>query len=334
MDSRIFGDISFKDAGNILLSAESIVIASHEGPEADAIGSSLALGLILESFGKNVWIYNKDGLESAKYLPGYEKIKRTLPNFIPDIFCVVDCATLGRIGEEGAKFAVRTTIMDIDHHSSSQPFGTYNLIVPDAPACGIVIYKIIESMGWEMNKDIATNLYAAIAKDTMCFLLHTVDKETLTIASKLVEQGAETFRVMKTLKYSTERKFKLLSTFLSRVKTIDGIAVSYLLKEDYEKSSATKDDSEDFIDMLRSLDGVKGAIFLREDKKNLYKVSMRSDPQIDVGSIALKFGGGGHKNAAGFNIEGTPEEIIPKVLDEILKQQKATEPLTKTEEMG
>lgn len=79
MYEEIHGDISLKDAGNILLSADSIIIASHEGPEADAIGSSLALGLTLESLGKNVWIYNKDGLESAKYLPGYEKIKNKLP---------------------------------------------------------------------------------------------------------------------------------------------------------------------------------------------------------------------------------------------------------------
>ncbi|MCS7213612.1 MAG: bifunctional oligoribonuclease/PAP phosphatase NrnA [Candidatus Calescibacterium sp.] len=321
-DDKKNGRVDFEEAGRILLSAESVLIASHEGPEADAIGSSLALGLALENLGKKVWIYNKDGLESAKYLPGYEKIRKDLPEFIPDIFCVVDCATLDRIGKKGAELAVRTTILNIDHHKSSELFGTFNLIIPDAPACGIIIYELLEKNGWKITKDIATNIYAAIAKDTMCFLLHTVDSKTLNIASKLVEYGAEVYRVMKSIRYSTERKFKLLSTFLSRIKIINGIATSYLYKEDYEKVSATKDDSEDFIDLIRSIDNVKGAIFVREDEKGLFKVSMRSDPHIDVGIIAREYGGGGHKNAAGFNTRIHPEEIIQKVVSQILDQEK------------
>lgn len=314
----------YREIGEILLAADSIVIASHEGPEADAIGSSLALALVLENFNKKIWVYNKDDIGGCKYLPGSEKVKNYLPSFTPDVFCAIDCATIDRLGEKAKDFALRSTTVNIDHHGNGEPFGDYNLVIPTAPACGEILYELFEEMGWRITEDVATNLYAAIAKDTMCFLLHTVNIKTLHVASKLIEYGADTFRVMKAIRYSTERKFKLLSIFLSRLSIVDGVASSYLLREDFERFSATKEDSEDFIDFIRTLEGTKGAIFIREDKNGVFKVSMRSDPQIDVGTIARKYGGGGHKNAAGFNMVGTPEEIIKKVTEEILAQERAS----------
>ncbi len=305
-----------------LLSAESVVIASHEGPEPDAIGSSLALSIALERLGKKVWVYNKDGLECAKFLPGYEKLMNELPNFIPDIFCVVDCATLGRIGEEGEKFAVRTTIVNIDHHIKGEKFGTFNFIDPTAPACGVLIYEVIKSMGVDITPDIATNIYAAIAKDTMCFLLPTVDARTVKIAAELVEKGADLTKVMKTLKYTTLRKYRLLSEFLSRVKIEDGIAMSYLYKDDYVKFGAKDEDSDEFVDMIRNIEGVKAAIFIREKDGGVLKVSLRSEKHIDISEIARKYGGGGHRNAAGFNIKGNTDEIFQKIKEEILEAEK------------
>ena len=309
---------------NVLMSAESIVIASHEGPEPDAIGSSVGLGLALESVGKRVWIYNKDKLESAKFLPGYSKVKNHLPDFIPDIFCVVDCANLDRIGKVGKEFAVRTTIVNIDHHLGGDRFGTFNYVDPTAPACGVLVYEVIREMSINITPDIATNLYAAIAKDTMGFLLPTVTPRAMRVAADLVEKGADIYKVMRTLKYTPFRKYKLLSEFLSRVEVHDGVAMSYLRKEDYNKFGATEEDSDDFVDMIRFIEGVKAAIFVREKKPGLFKVSMRSDPHIDVSEIARKYGGGGHKNAAGFNVEGNVDvkQIMMKVKDEILMQEK------------
>jgi Exopolyphosphatase-related proteins len=308
-----------------LLEADSVVIASHEGPEPDAIGSSLALGLALEALRKRVFIYNKDGLESAKFLPGYEKLKTYLPDFIPDIFCVVDCATLDRIGEEAKAFAIRTTIVNIDHHSKGENFGTFNYVDPSAPACGVLIYEVIKELKVKITPEIATNIYAAIAKDTMGFILPTVNSASLRVAAELVEAGADLLAVMKTLKYATLRKYKLLSFFLSRIKFEDHISTSYLLLEDFEKSGAKDEDADEFIDMIRGIDGVLAAIFVREKQPGLFKVSMRSQGDIDVADIARKYGGGGHKNAAGFNfrIKDFPE--IAKyqdkniIVEEILK---------------
>jgi len=292
-----------------LLEADSVVIASHEGPEPDAIGSSLALGLALEALRKRVFIYNKDGLESAKFLPGYEKLKTYLPDFIPDIFCVVDCATLDRIGEEAKAFAIRTTIVNIDHHSKGENFGTFNYVDPSAPACGVLIYEVIKELKVKITPEIATNIYAAIAKDTMGFILPTVNSASLRVAAELVEAGADLLAVMKTLKYATLRKYKLLSFFLSRIEFEDHISTSYLLLEDFEKSGAKDEDADEFIDMIRGIDGVLAAIFVREKQPGLFKVSMRSQGDIDVADIARKYGGGGHKNAAGFNfrIKDFPE---------------------------
>lgn len=309
---------TFEEIGKVLLSAETVVIASHEGPEADAIGSSIALGLVLERLGKKTWIYNKDDIGGCKYLPGHEKVKNFLPDFTPDIFCAIDCATINRLGEEAKKFALRTTIVSIDHHGSGEIYGDYNLVIPDAPACGTIIFELFERMNWEITKDIATNLYAAIAKDTMCFLLHTVTPKTLKIASKLIELGADTYRVMKVVRYNTERKFKLLSVFLSRLRVKDKIAISYLLREDFRSLKANKDDAEDFIDHIRTMEGVDAAVFIREDGDEFFKISMRSEPHIDIGEIARRHGGGGHKNAAGFNMKGKLEDIITSITEEIL----------------
>lgn len=315
-----------------LLEAENIVIASHESPELDAIGSSVALGIALEKLNKKVWIYNKDRLESCKFLPGYDKVKNYLPNFIPDIFCTVDCATLDRVGKEAYDFAIRTTIVNIDHHCSSDEFGTFNYIDPDASACGILIYELINEMGVEINEDIATNLYAALAKDTMCFLLPTVDKRTMKIAYDIVEKGANLGIVMRAIRYATLKKYKLFSTFISRIQIEDSILHSYLLFEDYEKIGATDEDTEDFIDMVRTIDGVRAVIFVREKTPGNLKVSLRSEKGIDVSEISRKRGGGGHKNAAGFSItcsSQTAKENILKIIevikDEIIKQIKSSD---------
>jgi len=317
-----------KIVAQALLEADTFVIASHEGPEPDAIGSSLALGLALEKLGKKVFIYNKDGLESAKFLPGYEKLKTYLPDFIPDIFCVVDCAKLDRIGEEAKSLAVRTTIVNIDHHSKGENFGTFNYVETDAPACGVLVYKVLKELEVKITPEIATNIYAAIAKDTMGFILPTVNSESLRIAAELVESGADLQAVMKTLKYATLRKYKLLSFFLSRIKLEDYISTSYLLLEDFEKSGAKDEDSDEFIDMIRGIDGVLVSIFVREKQPGVFKVSMRSQGDIDVAEIARKYGGGGHKNAAGFNfiVKNFPEiakyQDKNKIVEEILKITK------------
>jgi phosphoesterase RecJ-like protein len=304
-----------KIVAEALAEADSIVIASHEGPEPDAIGSSLALGLALEMLGKKVFIYNKDYLESAKFLPGYEKIKNHLPDFLPDIFCVVDCATLDRIGEEAKNFAVRTTIVNIDHHSKGENFGTFNYVDPSAPACGVLIYEVLKELKVKITPDIATNIYAAIAKDTMGFILPVVDSRSLKIAAELVESGANLEAVMKTLKYATLRKYKLLSFFLSRLKVEDSISSSYLLLEDFEKASAKDEDSDEFIDLIRGIDGVVASIFVREKYPGIFKVSMRSQGEIDVAEIARKYGGGGHKNAAGFNLKVQDWKELSKLQD-------------------
>ena len=311
----------------ILRGSKSVFVASHESPEADAIGSSLALGLALENMGKRVWIYNKDELGMMKYLPCSEKVKRTLPDFTPDTACILDSSTIKRIGEEAQKFVSQKSkegmkVLNIDHHSSCEKFGDVAFIDPTASATGVIVYELLEILGAKITPEIATNLYAALAKDTLFFLLPTVDSRTMNIAAKLVECGADTYRVMKALRFYPFRKMKLLGRLIQNLKVEDGVAVSFLTQKDFQECGAFETDSDDFADTIRTIEGVLACAFLRELQDGSVKVSLRSEGDIDVGKIALKFGGGGHKNAAGFISDGKIEDVMENIV-QILKRMVA-----------
>ena len=302
-----------------------ILLASHENPDGDTVGSALALYLYLKKLGKEVYVGCKDPVPYyLQFLPSW-KDYITLPtddNF--DLCVVVDAAHKGRIGAP----VKAKQFMRIDHHKGGEFYGEQDIVDVEAPATASVVYYILKK--WEPNlidSDIATCLYTGIASDTGFFVNSNTDKRALKEAYELVENyNLNPHLVAVNVKERNPvRRLKLLAKALETLKLHFGgkVASMYVLKEWLEKLGATYEDTEGFVNYARSIDGVDVALFVIE-REDHWKVSLRSKERTDVSLICEKFSGGGHKYAAGCRIPKTLtlEQALEKLLSEIETELK------------
>lgn len=303
----------------VLKRARSVLIVSHEGPEADAVGSSLALTLALKSLSKEVFVYNRSKLPKVlRHLPCSELISTKLPNIIPDVLCVVDCSNLKRAGEEIEEIARKCMVLNIDHHITSSMFGDVNFVDWSSPATGVLVGELIEEMGVDITPEIATNVYAAIAKDTGFFLLPTTNVRTLKVAILALERGADLMKVCRVLRSTSLKRIKLIRDFLNTLEVNKGIAFAHVTKSMYRRHGASEEDSEDFVDVIRHIEGVKVAVFIRELEDGRVKASIRSE-DVDISFLAREFPGGGHKNAVGCIFDKSSISNVKEILKSKIK---------------
>ncbi len=317
---------------NVIKENSTFLIVGHVSPEGDSIGSSLALALGLKKMGKKeVFVLSKDPVPgNLKFLPSSRIVTQKLPRKRVDVVILVDCNEMKRTGFEAFN-AKKTAI--IDHHvlpvnaSKSEFYSSLSgsHIDPYAAAAGVLIYKVLTSLGITIDKNIATNLYTAILVDTGGFKYSNVTSEPLMIASHLVEAGAKPWDISKEVFESVPfRSMKLLSLSLATIDQKDGIAWICAKKSMFKKSGSSTEDTEDFVNYPRKIKDVEVAIFFRESGNSSYKLSLRSKGKVNVQKVAKTFGGGGHKAAAGCTITGTLEEVQNKVFKVIRKIIKET----------
>jgi phosphoesterase RecJ-like protein len=283
---------------------EKFLVAAHINPDGDAIGSAVALGLALESMGKEAVIYSKDPVPlHYTFLPGQEKIRSVLEDALEadPVLILVDCNSPERAGIEGHRF--RRSIV-IDHHETGSDFGDLKWIDHKAAACGSMVYAAIKSLGVKITKAMATNLYAAIAVDTGTFRYANTTAEVLRTGAELVDLGAQPGLIAERL-YETWniRRFRLFMMTLNTLEIKNDIAITHVTGDMLRRTGAKAEDTENFSNLPRRIDSVKISVLLREIGKGTWKVSLRSKGDVDVAKIAEHFGGGGHKNAAGFRIK-------------------------------
>jgi phosphoesterase RecJ-like protein len=294
---------------------EGFLIASHLNPEGDALGASLALAWALRKKGLKARVFNKDGVpEIYRFLPGQEEIISELPEGHEKLTLVlVDCGAPSRAGLDGVQFRETTVI---DHHEADGQVGArLKWIEPDAPAAGLMIYSLLKEMGTALDADTALNLYTAIAVDTGTFRYSNTTAECLEAAAELIRKGVSPSYVAESL-YETwsPGRLRLLGLALTGAEIEDGTAVMSITKEMFEETGTTLDDTENFTSFPRMLKGLKMAALLIDIGEGVVKGSLRSRGQIDVRRLAAAFGGGGHKNAAGFRIKGKSLEEVKKSL--------------------
>lgn len=294
-------------------------VATHINPDGDALGSSIALAMALESLGKKITLYCKDGVPYFyKFLPGWERFIDNIQNIREPIqnFLLVDCNDLSRIGLE--KMNIVTSAI-IDHHETAKNFGDIKWISPSAPATGIMVFYLIKELGVKLTKEIAINLYTAIAIDTGTFRYGNTTAEALRIAAELVDAGVDPYVVAENL-YETwsENRFRLLMKILETLELYDGIAFTTVTLDMFKETDTNADDTENIPGFSRMLGSVKISALFREIEANFYKVSLRSKgKEINVAKIAEKFGGGGHRNAAGYRIKADLKSAKELLLKEI-----------------
>ena len=300
---------------------QSFALSTHVNPDGDALGSELALYSFLKDLGKQVKIFNTDAApQNYRFLPFYDAILpvKAFQNDFPEVLVVLDAGVLKRIGPYLSRSLIPTQVtVNIDHHTSAEPFGDYNLVETDASSTSEIIYRLIQHHGTPIGKERALCLYTGIMFDTGCFRYSNATPKAHRVAADLIQEGIavdEVYRaVYESLPIGT---LQLLSeVFQTLGTTPDGkIGWLYATQEMFRKTGTARDDVDGFINHIRSIDTVEVAILVSEYKYGESKASLRSKASVDVGEIAAMFGGGGHQRAAGCEIDAPCEEAIAQLV--------------------
>jgi bifunctional oligoribonuclease and PAP phosphatase NrnA len=315
---------TFDQIGSVLREHQHFAILSHVRPDGDALGSQLALALSLQQLGKEVRVWNEDGmLEKYSFLPRAELL--TKPPSTPDdvdVAIALDTAIQNRLGTALAAVSSAKIWINIDHHVSNPSYGDLVIVDPSAPATGEIIFGLIKSQGLPFDHDIAENLFAAISTDTGSFQYPKTSARTFEIAAELVRAGGLDVGLLSQQLYENypRRRLELLRELLRTMRfTEGGRAASFSLSlKTAAELGVLPEDNEGLIDHLRAIRGVIVAVFFEELADGKVRVSMRSKSDtVDVCAICQKFGGGGHTAAAGARVRGTLADVEAKVLEEI-----------------
>ena len=304
--------------------AEKIVVLTHELPDGDAIGSSLAMMFALKSLGKDSDVIIPNYSSCFKFLPGVSEIKKETNVEKYDLAIALDCAD-GKIlcGYKDYFEKAKSKIV-IDHHSSNKMYGDINFVNPVSPACCEVLVGMFDYLKIDITKDIGTCLITGILTDTGGFNYNT-NPETFDFAAMLARKGIKISEVyQKALKTKTKASFELNRIADDRLEFLeDGkIALTYITSDDEENVHAEIGDHEGIVEKGRDIEGVEVSIFLHQikDKPNGFKISLRSKEYVNVSDVCMMFGGGGHIRAAGAFMIGSIETIKEKLIAEIKKQ--------------
>jgi bifunctional oligoribonuclease and PAP phosphatase NrnA len=311
-------DPEFARAVAALAAADRVVVATHENPDGDAIGSLVAAAAGLRQLGKQVRTYLDPGssIPSELRLLDVSGLERHLdPAALADwTLLAVDCATVRRLGRgHGNLIRAARTVVSVDHHYDNTRFGVVNLIDGDASSTAEILFDVLEALGVELTAGIAQALYVALVTDTGRFQQRTTGPGALRMAARLVDAGVDTERVYE-LVFETVplRKLRLLGRVIDHMVLYERgrVAVSHVDREDFLRVGAAESDTEGLVDYLRAIRGVDVAALIREPPLEAdglappNRVSLRSRGTIDVSEIARKTGGGGHRQAAGFSHGG------------------------------
>lgn len=305
----------------------TVLISVHKNPDGDALGSQLGLMIALEKSGKKVTLHNLDPVpEIYRFLPFTERIRTGKPvNGSYDAFIVLDCDPPRTGLFEGIYPA--PMLINIDHHITNPKEWKHTWLNADATATGEMIFRVVEQLDVPMDRDIALCLYTAIFTDTGSFRYSNTTPESMRIAASLIEAGADTWLVTENVYESfAYRRLKLLGSVLAGMeRSPDGrIAWVVVTEELYRQYEASAEDTDNFVNFVRSTKGVEVAILFRQTAPAQYKISLRSKGRVDLSGLAQMLGGGGHKNAAGSVVDGSISEVKNKVIgsvEKVLREQ-------------
>lgn len=294
------------------------LITSHLRPDGDSIGSQLALRYALESLGKQVRVVNADEPPAPyRAFPGVEAIEiaRTASGRF-DAVVVLECSDLARTGLSGLEGLL---VINIDHHPGNAAFGTINWFDPTAAACGEMIYELIAALDVPLSREMATHLYLAILTDTGSFHHSHITARTFDICRRLVEAGVDPPHVARlAFDSASYGRLKLMGALLHTMQVEAGGRLAVLELDEAALAAAGEpvDDTEGLVNLpltAREIEAV--ALFKLRDGE--IRVSLRSKGDIDVRAVAVAYGGGGHKNAAGFTVQGRIEDVRGPILARI-----------------
>lgn len=287
----------------LVLREKRFLIATHINPEGDALGSSLALSMALESLGKETVVYDRDRVPgSYRFLPGHERFTSVLTQQAADgaPLILLDCNEPDRAGLDDIRISYSAVI---DHHETEKGFGDIRWIEPGAAAAGLMVFHLIKGLGVPISRDMAMNLYTALAIDTGTFRYSNVTSDVLRTAAELVDAGADPAAVAVGLYETWSRgRFSLLIEVLNTLEISDRTAITVASREMFTRTGTSGEDTENFANFPRMMRDIEVSAFFRETEDG-WKVSLRSRG-LNVARVAARFNGGGHRSAAGYRVKG------------------------------
>ena len=298
---------------DVIRSSTSFLLTTHEGPDGDAIGSSLALASFLRNIGKDVTVHYQDRVPDLyTFIPGADTVLQHIPDRQYDVAFVLDIGERRRAGKEFCAFTRVSTTVNLDHHLSCENFGTYNLIDSQAAATGILVHRIVSAYGYRFDRDTALCIYVAIITDTGSFRYSNANREAFSVAGEMIDCGINAWDVAEQLyENQPQRRLELLAKCLPTLHVFkDGQAASVTVTCDmYAACGGDAELTDGFVNYPRSIRGVEVAIFFRQLEERKFKVGFRSKGKVNVAAFSAALGGGGHHNAAGCTVDGSLEDV-------------------------
>jgi bifunctional oligoribonuclease and PAP phosphatase NrnA len=320
-------------AAKILDSADRVCLACHVRPDADALGSMLALALALSSRpGSSATVVASFGDTQfavpaiLDFLPGVELL--TPPAQFPDrpqVMVTLDAGSADRLGPLAASAAAAGELIVLDHHASNTGFGSVNLVDPAAAATAVLTDRLIAELGIPLTRDIATGLYAGLVTDTGSFKFAATTPQVHELAARLLRTGIDPAAVSRRL-YDTAPfgYLRMLASALNRAVldagACNGLGLVWTTVTRSDRADLPFDMAESVIDEVRKTAEAEVAVVLKEDDERTWQVSVRSKTVIDVGQACTALGGGGHARAAGFSASGRPDAAV-RALEKVLASQ-------------
>ncbi len=316
-------DLLMDQAADLINKYDNIYICSHVQPDGDNIGSTLALYMAICKIKDKVNVIKVDEIPSDfLFLPNSQVFQEYSTEMPVDLFIALDSSDIERLGPGKSLLKKAKKIINIDHHVTNDNFGDVNIVLPSASATGEIVYSFIKHMNIEIDKDIATCLYTAISTDTGRFMYSNTTYETHLIASDLLNTGLDLNLV--NIHLYQNRSIERTRLFLEALYNMelyldDQIGIATVTQEMLSKHNAKLEDTDGIVSFIRDTDTIEVACLLKEISEKEIKVSLRSKKSVDVSTIALKFGGGGHIRAAGCTIYDAIDNVKNIVLEEIQK---------------
>ena len=303
--------------------SDSIALFGHVNPDGDCIGSCLGLyNYIKDNYeDKKVCVYLQAPVAKFGFLRGVKEIISTPDDKTYELGISLDCGDTDRHGEFGEIYKRSAYTICFDHHRSNEGFGDYFVCEPDSSSCCEVLFGFLDYD--KISKECAECLYLGIVHDTGVFKYSATSETTMTIAGKLISKGARSQYIIDEtfFKVSYEQNRLTGRALLDAKRYLDNkVIAACITKEIFDEYGTTKDDTDGIIDKLRVTDGVEVAVLGYQKDENTFKYSLRSIARVDVSTIAVAMGGGGHVRASGFDAKGSYEENLKKILDMVAAQ--------------
>ncbi|MFA5069774.1 MAG: DHH family phosphoesterase [Patescibacteria group bacterium] len=307
----------FAKLNEYILASQNILLTTHEKPDGDAIGALLALAYYFSDLGKKYHCFSETRvIDPFYFLPGIEKVSQSIPDLKGfDLIIFLDAGDVKRTGIKDYLPQIereKTKIVNIDHHLTTSlkagHFFDLNIVDLEVSSTAEIIYNFFDFLNIPINKEKATNLLTGLLTDTGCFSNLGTTVSSFAIAAKLLNKGANIKKICDhTLKNKNIVSLKLWGRVLAGLEKNEktGVVTSVITLKDVEECGADEESTEGISNFLNFLSEARFTLLLKEEKNGQVRGSLRTTREdVDVSRIAARFGGGGHKKAAGFSVKG------------------------------